>query len=182
MFNESDIRAVQQTKNQDAQLRLFKENEGLVRIIGLEYRVRDIDAFMQDAYLALGDACRLYRWDTSFLSCYRVHLKKAVFKHHYMYDYPVKVNYLNCKKIKNVHFADEYLFEEKGYEDVERAHMLVEAYSVIEKLPQKDQDIIQKRFIEDKTLREIAEEYDVSTVTIHKNINRILGTIKEQLN
>lgn len=181
MFNEEDIKAVQQYKCQKAQLKMYQDNLGLIRIIGLQYGVRDMEAYLQDAYIALGDACRLYNWDKSFLACYRIHLKKAVFMHKYLYEYPVRVDCKTCKNVTHANFPPDIPSYDSEFEYVENSAVLEDVIKVIGALADSEKDILRRRFICNESFRYIAAEYGVSSVTVYNHLNRILIKIREQV-
>lgn len=173
---------MQQYKDQAAQLRLYQENLGLIRLIGVEYGVRDMEVYLQDAYLALGDACRLYSWMSPFVACLRVHLKKAIFKHVYQYGYPVRVNYKSCKSVSAaVTFTDLECID-IGYELAEDGVVYDEMWKLMRRLSDMDQKIMRMRYEDEKTLDEIAHAFSVSAVTIHNHITKVLQFLREEMN
>lgn len=160
---------------------MYQENLGLIRVIGVENGVRDMDVYLQDAYLALGDACRLYNWKTPFTACLRVHLKKAIFEHTYRYGYPVRVNYKNCKSVGYAGYIGDVVQLDSGFDTVEDNLMYAEICQQLTKLPDMDREIMQMRYVDNKTLAEIARRFSVSTVTIYKHINKSIRIIREEI-
>lgn len=181
LFKEEDIKAVQQYRCQKAQLRLYQENLGVIRAIGLQYGVKDMEVYLQDAYLAMGDACRLYRWDNSFLSCLRVHLKKAAFSHRYRYEYPVRVNHVSCHSVRGAEMPSDVAVADVNYDYAEDVVLLDSVLNALSCMPKMDQEIVTMRYFEDRTLKEIAVEFNVSFVTIHNHLEKILRVLAQKV-
>lgn len=73
---------------------------------------------------------------------------------------------------------DDSQSPEENLEFVELKHEIIEA---IKKLPQRERDLIESKFFKDKKLRELSEEFSISSSRISRIIQTGLNRIKKDL-
>ena len=174
MFDERLVTIVQETRDQEAQLQIYQENLGFIYLIGQEYHVRSMDDYLQDAYIALGNACRL--WDkerATFKACFRCHLRKAAKEQYYRTCFPLRVNHETCKEVQYAEMPKDVGSEEPGLEHVENVAMSAAVMQVVKHLSEFDQEIMRLTFEQGLSQKEVGKRLGVSGTTVHNHLDKI---------
>lgn len=70
-------------------------------------------------------------------------------------------------------------FESTLIENEEHAEELSNLYAAIERLSERDRQVIQLYYFEGKTQQEIADIFEISQQAVQKRLDRILGRLKK---
>src|SRR5690606_13042990 len=96
---------------------------------------------------------------------------------------------LNQLRVKHVHenIEDITNYEDLLFEDADaftkivRTELIKTIFEEVERLPEKQRNIFNKLFLEDKTVEEIGEELNMAPQAVYTNKSRALATLRQSL-
>lgn len=96
---------------------------------------------------------------------------------------------LNQLRVKHVHENIEGItnYEDLLFEDADaftkivRTELIKTIFEEVERLPEKQRNIFNKLFLEDKTVEEIGEELNMAPQAVYTNKSRALATLRQSL-
>lgn len=85
-----------------------------------------------------------------------------------------------CESIDDVDNYEELLYEDlDAFAKIVRAELLKMIYNEVQKLPEKQREVFNKTFLEDKTIEEISKEMNMAPQAVYTNKSRALTALRQ---
>jgi len=97
------------------------------------------------------------------------------------------LNTIRAKRSKGIHeslsdYEDLLVDDKDAFSNLIHAELVHAIFTEVEKLPEKQKEVFNLTFLEDKTVEEIAEELAMSPSAVYTNRSRAINTIRHLLN
>ena len=96
------------------------------------------------------------------------------------------LNTIRAKRSKGIHeslsdYEDLLVDDKDAFSNLIHAELVHAIFTGVEKLPEKQKEVFNLTFLEDKTVEEIAEELAMSPAAVYTNRSRAINTIRHLL-
>lgn len=96
------------------------------------------------------------------------------------------LNTIRAKRSKGIHeslsdYEDLLVDDKDAFSNLIHAELVHAIFTEVEKLPEKQKEVFNLTFLEDKTVEEIAEELAMSPSAVYTNRSRAINTIRHLL-
>lgn len=96
------------------------------------------------------------------------------------------LNTIRAKRSKGIHeslsdYEDLLVDDKDAFSNLIHAELVHAIFTEVEKLPEKQKEVFNLTFLEDKTVEEIAEELAMSPAAVYTNRSRAINTIRHLL-
>lgn len=96
------------------------------------------------------------------------------------------LNTIRAKRSKGVHeslsgYEDLLVDDRDAFSNLIHAELVHAIFTEVQKLPEKQREVFNLTFLEDKTVEEIAEELTMSPAAVYTNRSRAINTIRHLL-
>lgn len=93
------------------------------------------------------------------------------------------LNTIRAKRSKGIHeslsdYEDLLVDDKDAFSNLIHAELVHAIFTEVEKLPEKQKEVFNLTFLEDKTVEEIAEELAMSPAAVYTNRSRAINTIR----
>src|SRR5690606_5073783 len=93
------------------------------------------------------------------------------------------LNTIRAKRSKGIHeslsdYEDLLVDDKDAFSNLIHAELVHAIFTEVEKLPEKQKEVFNLTFLEDKTVEEIAEELAMSPSAVYTNRSRAINTIR----
>lgn len=86
------------------------------------------------------------------------------------------------EKTDELYHYEELLYEDAdAFTEIVRTELLKAIFEEVQKLPEKQREVFNKTFLEDKTAEDIAQELNMTSSAVYANKSRALATLRQNL-